>query len=175
MKIIILTGILSFAVFTVAAQQQARHYTLAECGGDQLLYIEKNYEDNPERYIGQTMGFLLDECQVTPNWCFPYDYIQYEGGSDPREGKVIGVFLEFKKSGGYKYRVKINFRPPYTNTVEYYRRLIDRVDPNNPPLTFWRDNYDNIYMFFLDYVIDNIVVFKDYNGTRIKNYRRPDM
>ena len=165
MKALFLLLILSLAAF--AARGQSEHFTLAECGNDTLKYIEWNYEDNYERYVGQTVDSLLQECQLRLGRIVPDIFVLAEGGSDPREGKVIGVFFKFYQDE-FEYTILLSFSPPYTYSKEDFRQYESYGDAKKLPV--WNEYF---HYFFKDYTIERIRIYKQQFGMPIKNYRRP--
>ncbi|MDR1755649.1 MAG: hypothetical protein LBR65_01645, partial [Culturomica sp.] len=137
MKQLILATLMTF--IALGAVGQGRYYTLQECGNDPLKYIERNYEDNPGRYTGKTLDFFVQECELTLEDFFPDIYHLAEGGTDIRDGKVIGVFFEFYKDI-YTYTLCLQFNPPFTYSEDDFFRL-----ENSDETEIWQDKY---YQFF---------------------------
>jgi hypothetical protein len=95
MKQLILATLITFTAFVSVGQ--GRYYTLQECGNDPLKYIERNYEDNPGRYTGKTVDFFVQECELTLEDFIPITFRLAEGGTDDRDGKIIGTRCAFKR------------------------------------------------------------------------------
>ncbi len=161
MKKLIISTMLSFAA--IAAMAQARNYTMAECGNDALLYIEKNYEDQPTRYDNISMAEFMYESQLTFDTFYPDIYRTAEGGSDPRDGKMIGGFFEFETPYGedYSYSINFDFKPPYNHEGMEFVMLMASYP-------------DRAYDILREYTIDEMWILKRHNDTPIKDYRRPE-
>ena len=51
-----------FAVLVATSAAQAQQKTtLAECGGDTVIYVKKNFVEGKARFIGQPFANVLDE------------------------------------------------------------------------------------------------------------------
>lgn len=162
MKHFILIAVLAFA--TTAATAQGRYYTLPECGGDSLKYIEHNYEDNQNRYTGKTMAYFVGECELKLEDFFPSIYVAMEGVRQEDHGKVTGIYFEFYQ-GNYEYTVYLAFAPPYPYNREDFNS-VENSDYDEP----WQQKY---YNFFKNYIIQKIYIIKSKDGKSLKNYRRP--
>ena len=58
-------AIFTFILVCLYAVSYGQTYTtLVNCGSDPLRYIEKNYQDNAAAYIGKTIGFWADQCEL---------------------------------------------------------------------------------------------------------------
>ena len=53
--------LLLFAVFAATAAQAQQKVTLADCGGDSVAYVKRNFVEGKALFIGQPFANVLDE------------------------------------------------------------------------------------------------------------------
>ncbi len=157
-KKIIVTSIFLSVVFFVYGQK--KYYTMSECGNDPLKYIEKNYEDNANNYIGKTIGYWVDECEFYLSKYIPIRYSIWRDLPKELEGAVEKLRFDVCYDG-YMYSIYIYIS-------------------SNPPL-MWKDTFDleenwneKSYNFFKKAKITKITISKRELGKfgTLKKYRR---
>ncbi len=95
---------------------QSRYYTMEECNNDTLKYIEKNYEQNKARYIGKTIQFWADECQIKLGDVVPGEFSPW-GKDKSLIGKVENISFDIpfsESSNYYEYTIYLYIESPYT-------------------------------------------------------------
>lgn len=135
---------------------------MTECGNDSLKYIEMNYEDNSNRYIGKTIKMFIDECELTFNH-FYKGISGPLGGNKSLEGIITDLnFAKYYQS--YEYVITVELEFPQKYSVEETRPL------EEIKYGLWNQA---LYNYFKDAVIKSFYIYKGQNGEIIKNYRRP--
>ena len=143
-------------VATSAAQAQQK-VTLAECGGDTVIYVKKNFVEGKARFIGQPFSKMLDEWRSQ----LPVGKILFSdtGNWPTKESErylITGASLQFITEEEQLYRemrkepytdINVRFAPPYRHNLWALYNLRDQEgEPLGPQL------YDCIR----DYIVTDI-------------------
>jgi len=138
--------VLFWSVASVYGQE--KYYSLQECDNDPLSYIEKNYQDNKEKYIGKKAGLFFDEYELKVDRFFPGP-VYPDSITKPMEKTES---LHFKThSNNYIYSVMLYFAPPYLS----YREALDLEGDYEPD---WGPKF---YEFYKDAIIREIYILKE--------------
>ncbi len=139
-----------------------KYYSLKECNNDPLKYIEKNYEDNANSYIGKTIGEWADECEITLKDFVPVDYSPW-GTPKNLIGKIEHIDFNIKyKEYDYDIYIYIAHTTPI-NSNDYTNITGDYQD-------IWEPKF---YDFFKKARIKKIEVSKNDEYNYNIEYRRP--
>ncbi len=157
-KTIITIVMLSLVVMGYAQ----KYYTLKECNSDPLKYIEKNYEDNANSYVGKTIGKWADECELKLEEFIPEDYSPW---NTPKHliGKIENIAFEIYYEE-YNYDVYIYIAP--TTPIDSN----DFTDIMGDYEDVWEPKF---YDFFKNAKIKKIKVYKRRGDEYNIKYRRP--
>lgn len=168
MKTYLFLILLSVASLTAEAQG-AKYKSLEECKNDTLSYINYNFYENKNRYIGKTMQFFMDEANmklITKSF-----YIGGTGPFTPIEirSKINGIFFEYLYDAESEHRdilhipyytICINFKvPPYTHAEEEFNALCNKVENPKTEYVSWGTPF---YNFFKDYIIEDIYIYRNF-------------
>ena len=142
--------------------------TLLNCGSDPLRYIEKNYQDNAAAYIGKTIGFWADQCELQLSG-YKYTSIEHSPYVVNKNllGKIESLCLEVIYKEGvndYIYYIFIYIDDTTPLSYEEEGKLVG--DYNE----YWALKF---YNFYKNAKIKKIEVYKEINDKFVNNYRRP--
>ncbi len=150
-----------FAVFAATAAQAQQKTTLAECGGDTVLYLRKSFDERKVEFVGQPFSKVLDE------WTgqLPVGHLVFgDTGSWPTkdEEKYLvksatlyynsetEINLRWLQKEPY-YGISILFEPPFSyQSLEFYQ-LQDEENLSLGP---------QLYEKLKDYTVKDIRVFE---------------
>ncbi len=151
-----------FAVFAATAAQAQQKTTLAECNGDTVIYVKKNFVEGKARFIGQPFSKVLDEWKAQ----LPVGRLLFsDTGSWPTKDEEkylvksaslcynIEAEINLRRIRHQSYYIlTINFLPPLLHQSMELYQLQDEVERTElgPQL------YDKLK----DYVVKDIKVFE---------------
>lgn len=158
------TTILSIALSLISllSYSQTKHYSMIQCGSDPLKYIEMNYEDNDKRYIGKTIKMFIDECALKFDVFYPVECSPW--ADDQTLFGKIEVLKFIISYDCYEYTVRIYLDSPQKYSKKEVKPLKDKDK------SIWNDA---LYNYFKDATIKRILIYKEKDGEKITNYRRP--
>ncbi|WP_297829324.1 hypothetical protein [uncultured Rikenella sp.] len=132
MKRLILLLLSIFAITAVQAQQKV---TLAECGGDTVLYLRKTFDDRKAEFIGQPFSKVMDEwtSQMTVNQLtFKDTGIWPTKEEEKLLVRGVSLYLDTEDEFDLKglrhepcYGISVVFASPYFQKADSLRRLRD--------------------------------------------------
>ncbi len=150
-----------FAVFAATAVQAQQKVTLAECGGDTVLFLRKAFDDRKADFIGQPFSKVLDEWRSQ----LPVGQLLFgDTGMWPTKEeekylvKSASLYYEKEKEINLKriqhepyYILLVTFVPPLRyQSLEFYQLQDEENLPLGPQL----------YEKLKDYVVKDIKVFE---------------
>lgn len=151
--------LLLFAVFAATAAQAQQKTTLAECGGDTVLYLRKAFDERKVEFVGQPFSKVLDEWKAQ----LPVGQLVFgDTGSWPT--KAEERYLVRSASLYYNTEQETNSRG--TRHESYYRLSISFVPPfPYQIMEFWRIQEEEnsqlgpqLYEKLKNYIVKNITV-----------------
>ena len=156
-RLLFITSVLLLCIICQGQKKSSdRHVSLADCGGDTLRYIEVNFLQNKDRYIGLKMDSLFKDLEIP---------IKYFGPISTRYNKVNGMALtylsgnerdDFKKTDKIYYYIYITFEEPYTVDEDVFYKLGG---------AYWREKHRN---FFKDFVIKDFFIWVEPAGKKLE-------
>lgn len=156
-RLLIIIGILLLCIICQGQKKNNdRHVSIADCGGDTLRYIEVNFLQNKDRYIGLKVDSLFKDLEIP---------IKFFGPTGTRYRKINGMrwtYLSgsertaFEKSGKTYYYIYIEFEGPFT---------VDRDEFLKLGGAYWRDKHRN---FFKDFVIKDFFIWVEPAGKKLE-------
>ena len=153
--------LLLLSIFAITAVQAQQNVTLAECGGDTVLYLRKTFDDRKAEFIGQPFSKVMDEWKSQ----LPVGRLLFgDTGIWPtkEEGKIlvnsIDIYFNTEEEVNLKgmrhepyYGVKISFIPPYLHKVREFWRLQEEEELQLGP---------QLYEKLKDYIVKDIYMFE---------------
>ena len=150
-----------FAVFAATAAQAQQKTTLAECGGDTVIYVKKNFVEGKARFIGQPFANVLDEwkAQLPVGWLLFSDTGDWPTKEEEKYlVKSASLYYEKEEEINLKriqhepyYILLVTFVPPLRyQSLEFYQLQDEENLPLGPQL----------YEKLKDYVVKDIKVFE---------------
>ena len=161
--------IFTFILVCLYAINYGQTYTtLLNCGSDPLRYIEKNYQDNAAAYIGKTIGFWADQCELNLT---QYEYMcMYHSPYVANKnllGKIEEIIIDVTyKEGANDYIYYIYIYIDDTTPLNYK----DAINLEGDYEDYWELKF---YNFYKNAKIKKIEVYKEINDKFVNNYRRP--
>ncbi|WP_300725751.1 hypothetical protein [uncultured Rikenella sp.] len=153
--------LLLLSIFAITAVQAQQNVTLAECGGDTVLYLRKTFDDRKAEFIGQPFSKVLDEWESQ----LPVGFLVF-GNTGMWPAKEEDKYLVQSVSIYYNteietnlkgmrhepyYGVKISFIPPYLHKVREFWRLQEEEELQLGP---------QLYEKLKDYIVKDIYMFE---------------
>ena len=156
-RLVFITSVLLLCIICQGQKKSSgRHVSLADCGGDTLRYIEVNFLQNKDRYIGLKVDSLFKDLEIP---------IKFFGPTGTRYRKINGMrwtYLsgserdDYEKSGKTYYYIYIMFEEPYTVNDDVFFKLGG---------AYWREKHRN---FFKDFVIKDFLIWVKPAGKKLE-------
>ena len=158
MKRLILLLLSMFMITAVQAQQKV---TLAECGGDTVLYLRKTFDDRKAEFIGQPFSKVMDEWKSqlpVGRLLFGDTGIWPTKEEEKKLVNSIDIYFNTEEEVNLKgmrhelyYGVGISFTPPFLHKTREFWQL--QEEENSQLGT-------QLYEKLKDYIVKDISTFE---------------
>lgn len=147
------------SLFTITALQAQQKVTLAECGGDTVAYVTRNFVEGKARFIGQPFSKVMDEWKAQlPVGRLLFGDTGVWPTKEEEKNLVNSVDLYFITEDeqclrGLKkepyFVLGISFEPPFYQKITDYWKIQEEENSQLGP---------QLYEKLKDYIVKNISI-----------------